>query len=223
MDFDEVNDLKFHKNEEHLNGHFNKQDQSTTNVIYVTVYKCDVCDMDFDEVNDLKSHKTEKHMNCLSHQQDVPISNFKGEIEINMPKNVTKESQYPYKCQVCDKGFKRVSAKNAHLMRNHQVDDNFRPGVTFKCDICAEKFNLQFKLKLHKLEKHNFLSVVKPKNGSLVKPKLENSDDGESQIEFKPSNIQTMVIWVVEFSSGGYKIRKIFALKSTYPKKIIEL
>ena len=27
---------------------------------------------------------------------------------------------------------------------------------------------------------------------------------------------------VVEFSNGGYKIRKIFALESTYPKKIIE-
>ena len=31
-----------------------------------------------------------------------------------------------------------------------------------------------------------------------------------------------MVIWVVEFLSGGYKIRKIFAYKSKYPKVIIE-
>ena len=31
-----------------------------------------------------------------------------------------------------------------------------------------------------------------------------------------------MAIRVVEFSSGGYKIRKIFALESTYPKEIIE-
>jgi hypothetical protein len=30
------------------------------------------------------------------------------------------------------------------------------------------------------------------------------------------------VIWVVEFSSKGDKIGKIFALKSTYPKEIIE-
>jgi hypothetical protein len=29
-----------------------------------------------------------------------------------------------------------------------------------------------------------------------------------------------VVIRVVEFSSGGLKIRKIFALKSTYPKEI---
>ena len=27
----------------------------------------------------------------------------------------------------------------------------------------------------------------------------------------------------LEFSNGGYKIRKIFALESTYPKKIIRL
>ena len=31
-----------------------------------------------------------------------------------------------------------------------------------------------------------------------------------------------MAIRVVEFSSGGYKIRKIFALESTYQKEIIE-
>ena len=31
-----------------------------------------------------------------------------------------------------------------------------------------------------------------------------------------------MAIRVVGFSSGGYKIRKIFALESTYPKEIIE-
>ena len=31
-----------------------------------------------------------------------------------------------------------------------------------------------------------------------------------------------MVVWVFEFSSGGYKIGKIFTYKSTYPKKSIE-
>jgi hypothetical protein len=31
-----------------------------------------------------------------------------------------------------------------------------------------------------------------------------------------------MVILVVVFSSGGYKIRKIFAKESTYPKDIFE-
>ena len=31
-----------------------------------------------------------------------------------------------------------------------------------------------------------------------------------------------MVIQVVKFSSGGYKIRKIFAYESTYSKEIIE-
>jgi len=31
-----------------------------------------------------------------------------------------------------------------------------------------------------------------------------------------------MAIWVVEFSSGGYKIRKMLALESTYLEEIIE-
>jgi hypothetical protein len=31
-----------------------------------------------------------------------------------------------------------------------------------------------------------------------------------------------MAIWVVEFSNGGYNIRQIFALESTYPKEMIE-
>jgi hypothetical protein len=34
--------------------------------------------------------------------------------------------------------------------------------------------------------------------------------------------IWIMVILVVEFSREGYKIRKIFAYKSTYQKEIIE-
>ena len=31
-----------------------------------------------------------------------------------------------------------------------------------------------------------------------------------------------MAVWVVEFSNGGYKIRKIFAIESTYPKETIK-
>ena len=31
-----------------------------------------------------------------------------------------------------------------------------------------------------------------------------------------------MAIRVVEFSSGGYKIRKVFGKESTFPKEIIE-
>ena len=34
--------------------------------------------------------------------------------------------------------------------------------------------------------------------------------------------LKGMGIGVVKFSSGGYKIRKIFAQESTYPKEIIE-
>jgi len=34
--------------------------------------------------------------------------------------------------------------------------------------------------------------------------------------------IFTIVTWVVEFSSGGYKIGKIFVSKSTYLREIIE-
>jgi hypothetical protein len=32
-----------------------------------------------------------------------------------------------------------------------------------------------------------------------------------------------MVIWVVKFSIGGYKIIKIFASESKYPKEILNL
>ena len=31
-----------------------------------------------------------------------------------------------------------------------------------------------------------------------------------------------MAIQIVEFSNGGYKIRKIFALESTYSNEVIE-
>ena len=36
------------------------------------------------------------------------------------------------------------------------------------------------------------------------------------------TTLKNMAIQVVEFSSGGYTIRKIFASESTYPKGIIE-
>ena len=35
-------------------------------------------------------------------------------------------------------------------------------------------------------------------------------------------HLKDMVIWIIEFSSRGYKIRKIFAKESTYSKEIIE-
>ena len=34
--------------------------------------------------------------------------------------------------------------------------------------------------------------------------------------------INLMAIPVVKFSRGGYKIRKVFAQESTYPKEIVE-
>ena len=39
---------------------------------------------------------------------------------------------------------------------------------------------------------------------------------------FKLIRTYIIAIQVVEFSNGAYKIRKIFAKKSTYPKDIIE-
>ena len=42
-------------------------------------------------------------------------------------------------------------------------------------------------------------------------------------IQRKLIMISKMAIRVVEFSNGEYKIRKIFAKQSTYPKEIFEL
>ena len=45
-----------------------------------------------------------------------------------------------------------------------------------------------------------------------------------SNIYFEISRpIQVMALPVMEFQGHGYKIRKIFAKKSTYPKEITEL
>ena len=51
----------------HLNG---KSDNTSDNnvsdkkdVVYVTVYKCDICDKDFDDVTNMKNHKDEEHKN----------------------------------------------------------------------------------------------------------------------------------------------------------------
>ena len=47
---------------------------------------------------------------------------------------------------------------------------------------------------------------------------LNIHDPGFLEIAF----LTTMAIRVVEFSSGGYKIKNIFAYESTYPKEIFE-
>ena len=39
----------------------------------------------------------------------------------------------------------------------------------------------------------------------------------------KLENVEVMVIRVVEFLSRGYKIGRIFAIKSTYAREIIEI
>ena len=52
---------------------------------------------------------------------------------------------------------------------------------------------------------------------------LELQSGGKIEQKDKDScNMKGMVIRAVEFSSGGYKIGKTFAYKSTCPKKIIK-
>ena len=49
----------------------------------------------------------------------------------------------------------------------------------------------------------------------------ETIENSSTDLESK-SAIYSMAIRVVEFSNRGYKIRKVFALESTYSKEIIE-
>ena len=49
----------------------------------------------------------------------------------------------------------------------------------------------------------------------------ETIENNSTDLESK-SAIYSMAIRVVEFSNRGYKIRKVFALESTYSKEIIE-
>ena len=67
----------------------------------------------------------------------------------------------------------------------------------YNCDYCKEVFDSTSAIKNHY------------KNVHPNKPMMLPGRD---------SSIMSMAIWVVEFSNGGYKIRKIFALESTYPK-----
>jgi hypothetical protein len=61
----------------------------------------------------------------------------------------------------------------------------------------------------------------------------DTQDDLEDGLKHNPWSVETveqflyyncpgMAIQVVEFSNGGYKIRKIFVYESTYSKEIIE-
>ena len=61
------------------------------------------------------------------------------------------------------------------------------------------------------------VSTIFPKN--IV---LQTSTDSRGVTSGETSDLTIMAVRVVEFSNGVYKIKKIFAKKSTYPKEIIE-
>ena len=60
----------------------------------------------------------------------------------------------------------------------------------------------------------------------ITQPKIIRRNTQTQRISIQcfalPRRLQGMAIQVVEFSNGGYKIRKIFAQESTYSKEIIE-
>ena len=122
--------------------------------------------------------------------------------------------------------------------------DSWPPRYVFWCcgNICL-KFSLLFRLALAILCKQTKLKVLwfKPAffcdhHGSisfsmtLIVPNVSSfqliQEDLSSIYSTLLAHIllstTTMVIRVVEFSSGVYKIRKILAWQSTYPKEIIQ-
>ena len=59
---------------------------------------------------------------------------------------------------------------------------------------------------------------VQKRGGSRISAYLITA----STTGFEKLSTASMAVRVVEFSNGGYKIRKIFAKESTYSKEIIE-
>ena len=59
---------------------------------------------------------------------------------------------------------------------------------------------------------------------TAVKTAFSEGEEENEVIEEKSklSLIDTMALPVMEFQDQGFQVRKIFALKSTYPKEIIE-
>ena len=60
-----------------------------------------------------------------------------------------------------------------------------------------------------------------PKRSRNLSNPTGNSSSGRKVSQLSIFSKATNPNKVVEFSSGGYKIRKIFAYESTYPKEII--
>ena len=77
-----------------------------------------------------------------------------------------------------------------------------------------KKFYQPFDEKIEELNDTLALSMCNASDLSIF-----SDDNSRDDLILDESN---KVIRVVEFSSGGYKIGKIFAKKLTYPKKIIE-
>ena len=62
----------------------------------------------------------------------------------------------------------------------------------------------------------------RPKAETQNRDRKQRPESREPKSETQADTPSSMAVRVVEFSNGVYKIRKIFAKKSTNPKKIIE-
>ena len=69
--------------------------------------------------------------------------------------------------------------------------------------------------------KNQYISLQDQKRYS-VKDVIQHYFIELNNLKIRKRGLLGKAIWVVKFSKGGYKIRKIFAQESTYPKQMIE-
>merc|ERR1711963_452991 len=110
---------------------------------------CPECHLEFPGIDLLQAHisVSQKHLDVKL--PNAPISEESSENEASRPswQMALEESQEPYKCTICSKGFQKMSKLTAHMKIHRAPEEHYN----HPCDICGKKFTRPQHVARHKM------------------------------------------------------------------------
>eukprot|EP00093_Oithona_nana_P013552 13552.XXX_142509_144428_1 [CDS] Oithona nana genome sequencing. len=111
---------------------------------------CPECHLEFPGIDLLQAHISVSHKHLDVKLPNAPIiSEESSENEGSRPswQVALEESQEPYKCTICSKGFQKMSKLTAHMKIHRAPEEHYN----HPCDICGKKFTRPQHVARHKM------------------------------------------------------------------------